>query len=258
MTKLDPYELGELLPSFVVLIINLILACIDEDALNALRSPDPSQEDAKDVRNDDITPALPLSIKLELPNIKIEDDDTQQNVTSQSGSGTSFVLNTHLYASPVTAGNRVLTGYQPSQALIDAFNSLTQPEQKPPSASLLTGDPRGRPSGGASSIARLPGHRLRAILAPQTAPPASSGYQPSTELEAEINSFLMGAAVSSSSSISGTQPRGTFFCLFETCMCSDDESTLSVVSIKREYEEDVVTSLGMSYCISIPAPFTSN
>ncbi|KAG8220564.1 hypothetical protein J3R82DRAFT_3297 [Butyriboletus roseoflavus] len=173
--KLDPYEL-------------------EEDALSALRSLDPSQEDMKDARNEDVKLTLPLSVKLEHPEVKTEDSDAQNTITSESGSR-----------------------YQPSQALVDAFNSLTQPEQKPPSARPLPRDPRRRPS--ATS---------------QIATPASSGYQPSAALEAEINSFLMGATASSSSSVNGTRPRAS-----------------RVNGIKREYEEDVATSLGEGKRIKI-------
>ncbi|KAH0828909.1 hypothetical protein J3R83DRAFT_2328 [Lanmaoa asiatica] len=128
--KLDPYELGEILPLFLVPSIDIIPTCIDEAALNVLRSPDSGQEDTKDLRNEDIKPTLPLSVKVELPEVKTEDNDAQHNIAHESGSQ-----------------------YQPSQALVDAFNTLAQPERVPSSACPPTRDPRRQPNAeGISSV----------------------------------------------------------------------------------------------------------
>jgi hypothetical protein len=168
--KLDPYEL-------------------DEDALNALRSPGPDQ-DTKGTENEDIKPIPLLSVKVEIANIKTENDDSQHHIASASDSR-----------------------YRPSQALVDAFNSLRQPEQTPPSARPPIRDPRGRPNATSEIV------------------PPRSGYRPSVELEAEINALLRGKTPTASSPSSGSDALpipGTF-----------------AVAIKREYdsEDDVATSL---------------
>lgn len=67
--------------------IDLVPLCIDEDALNALRSPDPD-EDTKGSENEDIKPIPLLSIKAEIANVKMENDDSQHHIVSASDSGT--------------------------------------------------------------------------------------------------------------------------------------------------------------------------
>lgn len=112
------------------------------------------------------------------------------------------------------------TGYRPSQALIDAFGTLQQPEPLAPSARPSARSPR-ELKGGKSSISPPPSsfvHSCRpsgVSLALQTVPSTKSKYKPSTELEAEINALLRGKAASSPSGSDARRAfgtRGMFFC----------------------------------------------
>ena len=71
--KLDPYELGQFYPLWIVAVIDLSSSYAEEDALSILRAPDPVQEDTKDVKHKEVNPTLALSIKVEPPEVKVED-----------------------------------------------------------------------------------------------------------------------------------------------------------------------------------------
>ncbi|KAF8550370.1 hypothetical protein OG21DRAFT_421776 [Imleria badia] len=226
--KLDPYEL-------------------DEDAFNMLRSPSPEPEDMKEAEGEDIKPTHHTPVKAEVPEVKTEEDDAQHNIAS--GSGSQYQPSQALLdafnslrrpspsppsAHPQTRDPRGLNDhlsvkaefpqlkieddnsqhnlasafgsrYQPSPALIDAFDSLHRPEQSPPSAHPSTREPRG----------------LNAV------PPASSGHQPSAIREANMNGLLRGTTAGASSLPSGSGAR-----LIPGAR----------VNIKRQNEDDVVTS----------------
>jgi hypothetical protein len=122
--------------------IDLVPPCIDEDALNALRSPDPDQ-DTKGTENEDIKHIPLFSVKVEIINVKTENDDSQHHIASASDSRT-FTLS----ESPAGDGSSLNT-YRV------AFNSPRQHEQTPPSACPLIRDPRGRPNASASSLRSL-------------------------------------------------------------------------------------------------------
>ena len=148
------------LPLFLVLRIALIPVRIDEDALNILRAPNPEEEATNEVKGEDTKPTIYLSVKAEIANVKTEDDEARHSGASGSGPRMLFPLDICLCTSPGRVLHRTPTGYQPSQALIEAFNSLRQPEQTPLSARLPTRDPRRQSNAGASSTC----HSLRSPL----------------------------------------------------------------------------------------------
>ncbi|KAG6382193.1 hypothetical protein JVT61DRAFT_844 [Boletus reticuloceps] len=94
---------------------------LDEDALNIIRSPNPPEEDTTNVKSE----THHISVKAEIPEVKSEEDDARHNISS-----------------------RLDSGYQPSEALVDAVNSLGRPEQLPPSTRPPSRDPQ-RPNAGA-------------------------------------------------------------------------------------------------------------
>lgn len=76
----------------LVLEIDSIHVCIEEDAFNILRSATPEQEDTKEVKLEYLKPALCISVKTETPGVKTEEDDAQHTSGPGSSSGTPFVL----------------------------------------------------------------------------------------------------------------------------------------------------------------------
>ncbi|KAN0081717.1 hypothetical protein V8E55_009341 [Tylopilus felleus] len=166
---------------------------LEEDALSIIRAPNPKREDTE---GEDVKPTLHFSVKVEIPEVKEEDggrNDFASSSTSQ---------------------------YQPSQALIDAFNSLSRPEESTSSAHPPTRE---------SPLLNATSQRL---------PPASLGYQPSAELEAEINALLRGRSTTASSTPSSGDTRLM-------------PGAGTRISIKREHEDDMATSLGKRKKIKI-------
>ena len=77
------------LPIFLVL--SLLIPCLDDDALDALRSPSPDP-DSKDTKYEDIKLIPLLSVKAEFANVKTENDDGQRNIPPVPDPRTPFTL----------------------------------------------------------------------------------------------------------------------------------------------------------------------
>ncbi|KIK93954.1 hypothetical protein PAXRUDRAFT_828456 [Paxillus rubicundulus Ve08.2h10] len=159
---------------------------LEEDALNILRSFKPDPDLPQESQEQDIKPVLPRSIK-QGPETEVKIEELHTNTDP---------------------------GYQPSTALLEAFNTL---KQAPSSTYELTQDPRKRPL--------------------TVSPPASSGYQPSSELEAAINSLLQNAGTPPSANIATTVTNSR-------SRTTQGDSGPGSVRVKREYGEDEVAFSG--------------